>query len=105
MNDNIMVFHYFEPDKSKKLERRKREPNMFIAFRKEMMKFKPYNMKMTEFSKIVSKKWKNLTKDEKTELQRKYQINRDQKLQNMVNERVTVVNLDMIEGDNLTGCL
>ncbi|CAG8627707.1 941_t:CDS:2 [Funneliformis caledonium] len=61
---------------------RKREPNMFILYRKEMMRDKPYNMTMVRFSKLVSEKWKRLSEDEKTELQRRYQINRDQKSQN-----------------------
>jgi len=47
---------------------------------------------MTEFSKLVSEQWKRLTRDEKTELQRKYQINRDKKSQqNTVSECVTVI--------------
>ncbi|CAG8521771.1 973_t:CDS:1, partial [Funneliformis mosseae] len=65
---------------------KKRTPNMFILFRKEMMRYKPYNMQMTKYSKIVSEKWKKLSEVEKNELQRRYQINRDQKLQNPVNE-------------------
>ncbi|CAI2170842.1 7399_t:CDS:2 [Funneliformis geosporum] len=61
---------------------------MFISFRKEMMKYKPYNnMPMTKYSKFVSERWKNLSEEAKVELQRQYQINRDQKLRR---ERVTI---------------
>src|SRR3990170_3872282 len=92
MNNNTLVFHYFDPSETSALEKRKkREPNMFISYRKEMMRYKPYNMKMSEFSKLASERWKGLTKDEKTELQRKYQINRDKKSQQIpICERVAV---------------
>jgi len=62
----------------------RREPNMFISYRKEMMRYKPYNIPMTKFSKLVSEKWKQLSEEEKTELQRQYQINSDQKRKNTV---------------------
>ncbi len=65
---------------------------MFISYRKDMMRNKPYNIPMTEFSKLVSEQWKRLTRDEKTELQRKYQINRDKKSQqNAFSEYITVI--------------
>ncbi len=93
MNNNQIVFHFFEPETSKVSEKKKskisikkkREPNMFISYRKEMMRYKPYNMAMTKYSKLVSKWWRNLSENEKTKWQRKYQINRDQNLQNTVN--------------------
>ncbi|CAG8470740.1 12582_t:CDS:1 [Funneliformis caledonium] len=44
-------------------------------------------MPMTEYSKFVSERWKNLSEREKLYLQRKYQINRDQELRR---EHVTV---------------
>ncbi|CAG8578031.1 14205_t:CDS:1 [Funneliformis mosseae] len=90
MGNNRISFHFFEPETSKGSEKkiRKREPNMFILYRKEMMRDKPYNMTMVRFSKLVSEKWKQLSEDEKTELQRRYQINRDQKSQNSVKKYV-----------------
>ncbi|CAI2167378.1 5192_t:CDS:2 [Funneliformis geosporum] len=56
--------------------------------RAEMMRDKPYNMTMVRFSKLVSEKWKELSENEKTELQRRYQINRDQKSRNSVKKYV-----------------
>src|SRR6266542_662545 len=93
MGNNIIVFHFFDPETSKmSKKRKKREPNMFISYRKDMMRNKPYNIPMTEFSKLVSEQWKRLTRDEKTELQRKYQINRDKKSQqNAFSEYITVI--------------
>ncbi|CAG8456385.1 14926_t:CDS:1 [Funneliformis mosseae] len=83
MNGNN-TFHFLEPETSNrtiKEKPKKKEPNMFILFRKEMMKYKPYNnIPMTKYSKFVSEIWKNLSEIEKLYLQRKYQINRDQKL-------------------------
>ncbi|CAI2181475.1 20141_t:CDS:1 [Funneliformis geosporum] len=61
---------------------KRRSPNMFILYRKEMMKYRPKNIKMTEFSKIVSRKWHNLSEYEKNIWQRRYHINRDTQLQN-----------------------
>jgi len=43
----------------------------------------------TDYNKLLLELWNKLPKDEKVELQRKYQINRDQKLQNKVNENHT----------------
>ncbi|CAG8525930.1 4788_t:CDS:2 [Funneliformis caledonium] len=63
MGENLTQFHFFEPEKSEKRmnKPKKREPNMFISYRKEMMKHKPPNMQMTEYSKLVSKWWRNLS--------------------------------------------
>ncbi|CAI2187277.1 6242_t:CDS:1 [Funneliformis geosporum] len=37
-------------------------------------------MSMTKYSKFLSEKWKNFSEEAKVELQRQYQIKRDQKL-------------------------
>ncbi|CAI2184733.1 12831_t:CDS:1 [Funneliformis geosporum] len=81
-NTNNTNLYFLEPVTSKTLERRddtpkKRTPNMFISYRTEMLKFKPNNITMTEFSKQISTKWKNLSVEEKAELQKKYQISRE----------------------------
>ncbi len=44
------------------------------------MRYKSYNIPRLKFGTLVSEQWKKLTSDEITELQRRYQINRDQKL-------------------------
>ncbi|CAI2165534.1 14857_t:CDS:1 [Funneliformis geosporum] len=66
--------------------RSKREPNMFIMFRKNMMKHKPPNMTMRQYSKLVSKWWEKLSIDKKDELRRQYQIQRDRKKEKGRNE-------------------
>ncbi|CAI2181708.1 15889_t:CDS:1 [Funneliformis geosporum] len=82
-----MAYHFFEPENPKMNNSpRRRKPNMFIIYRKEMMKFKPSNIKMTEYSKLVSEWWKNHSIDEKWKLQRQYQIDRDQESQHTSNE-------------------
>ncbi len=101
--NNTLQFHFFEPETLKESKKnrgpKKREPNMFISFRNEMVKFKPYNIPMKIYSKQVSELWKGLSKDEKTKLQRIYQINRDQNLQNAVSEdEIGVGRID--EGSN-----
>ncbi|CAG8631040.1 4447_t:CDS:1 [Funneliformis caledonium] len=60
----------------------KKEPNMFMLYRKEMMNHRRPNTPMTEFSKLVSKEWKNLSDHEKMKWKRNYQTSRDKKLQN-----------------------
>src|ERR1044072_6088228 len=87
-NHHIMWFS-FDPEKALKKEnkkQKKREPNMFIAYRNEMMKSKPQNITMAKFSKLVSIKWKQLSKEEKDQWQRRYQINRDRKSQRTASE-------------------
>ncbi|CAI2183148.1 7196_t:CDS:1 [Funneliformis geosporum] len=81
------MYYFFEPETLPSLDKgpKRRKPNMFIMYRKDMMKHKPHNMPMTKYSKLVSEWWKKLSADEKAQLQRKYQIDRDQKLQNEVN--------------------
>ncbi|CAG8464184.1 16041_t:CDS:1 [Funneliformis caledonium] len=66
-----------ETPEKRQESRLKREPNMFISFRKDMMRYKPYNMPMTKYSQLVSGWWKKLSKDKKSELQKQYQIKRD----------------------------
>ncbi|CAG8665472.1 1552_t:CDS:1 [Funneliformis caledonium] len=79
------MFVFIEPDTLSSTEKapKKRKANMFIMYRKDMMKYRPHNMPMTKFSKLVSEWWKNLSVDEKARLQRQYQIDRDQELINV----------------------
>ncbi|CAI2179333.1 3995_t:CDS:2 [Funneliformis geosporum] len=59
--NHILSFHFLEPETSypsEKKESKNKEPNMFISFQK----------------------WKNFSEEAKVELQRQYQIKRDQKL-------------------------
>ncbi|CAG8665445.1 1550_t:CDS:1, partial [Funneliformis caledonium] len=83
MGDNNLPLYFFEPETSNASKRgpRRRRPNMFISYRKEMMKRKPPNMQMTDYSKLVSEWWKKLSANEKAKLQRRYQIERDQEVQ------------------------
>ncbi|CAI2181479.1 20143_t:CDS:1, partial [Funneliformis geosporum] len=60
---------------------KKKKPNMFILYRTEMLKYKPYNITMTEFSKMMSKEWRELPDYEKSKWQKYYHIIRDQQLQ------------------------
>ncbi|CAI2165544.1 14862_t:CDS:1 [Funneliformis geosporum] len=52
--------------------------NMFMMFRTEMMNTRDPNITMTEFSKLVSKRWRVLPEQEKLKYQRNYHIIRDQ---------------------------
>ncbi|CAG8562397.1 14603_t:CDS:1, partial [Funneliformis mosseae] len=91
------------PQTSKAYEEKpkKRIPNMFISYRNEMMKYKPNNIQMTKYSQLMSEKWKELSEIDKTELQRQYQINRDEKLSKRV-EYETVANQNGILPDGKT---
>ncbi|CAI2167385.1 5196_t:CDS:1 [Funneliformis geosporum] len=86
--------YFFEPEISNASEKdgspKKREPNMFIAYRNERMKDRTLNITMTEFSKQISEEWKKLSEEGKLKLQRNYQIIRDQKMQSVISERVVV---------------
>src|ERR1044072_9091900 len=79
----MMEIHFLEPETSempeKMKKRGKREPNMFILYRKDMIKDQPHNMSMTELSKLASERWKRLSDHDKAQLQRSYQISRDRK--------------------------
>ncbi|CAI2174607.1 5741_t:CDS:1 [Funneliformis geosporum] len=88
------MYYFFEPETLSSLDKgpKRRKPNMFIMYRKDMMKHKPHNMPMTKYSKLVSEWWKKLSADEKAQLQRKYQIDRDQKLQKEANARLSATN-------------
>ncbi|CAI2170197.1 19546_t:CDS:1 [Funneliformis geosporum] len=80
MGDELKVFQYtFTEGKSTK-QPVKRLPNMFISYRNDMMTKKPHNMPMTEYSRLVSKWWKELSESKKSELQMRYHIDRDRKL-------------------------
>ncbi|CAG8591258.1 3066_t:CDS:1 [Funneliformis mosseae] len=72
------TFYTYQPGKPVK---EKRHPNMFFLYRKDMMRYRPYNISMSEFSKTVSEKWKELSEDQKIRWQRKYHERRDKKLQ------------------------
>jgi len=74
--------------------RKRRIPNMFMMFRKERMKYRMPNVPMKEFSKLVSQEWKNLSEREKTELQRKYHINRDENLPKTAHGSFFVIDLN-----------
>src|ERR1044071_10056165 len=74
-------YYFLEPAASNVSGNRRprREPNMFITFRKEMMNHRPRNMPMKSYSKWIAIQWKNLPNDVKDQLQRKYQIKRDKR--------------------------
>ncbi|CAG8591261.1 3067_t:CDS:2 [Funneliformis mosseae] len=91
MSENYINLYFFAPETSKTLVRKdetskKRKPNMFILYRTDMLKYRPNNITMTEFSKQISAKWKNLSEREKAELQKKYQIKRDQNLNMFIDD-------------------
>ncbi|CAI2177239.1 19707_t:CDS:1 [Funneliformis geosporum] len=65
-----------------------RAPNIFIAYRKEMMKIKPDNMTMPEYSKMIAELWRQMPEEDKINRKRVYQIFRDQKLPNAVDKRM-----------------
>src|SRR6266540_3301089 len=104
MSDNKITFHFFKPETSKLSEKngipKKRGPNMFIVYRNKRMKDRPPNMTMTEFSKLVSKEWKMLSEEEKTELQRQYQINRDQVPNDEILERKIKFQRTKLQNEN-----
>ncbi|CAI2188487.1 8139_t:CDS:2 [Funneliformis geosporum] len=87
MNDNLIIIPFPTPETSENQNkiRKKREPNIFITYRNEMMKKKPLNMTMTEYSKLVSDWWRKIPEYEKAKRKRQYQINRDQK--QLLNEK------------------
>src|SRR5436190_23142521 len=62
-------------------EKKKRIPNCFILYRKEMMNNRPHNITMVEYSKIVGKKWNKLPQKEKNAWKKRYEIYRDCVLQ------------------------
>ncbi|CAG8665093.1 1854_t:CDS:1 [Funneliformis mosseae] len=86
MSKKDITFHFFTPETSnssgKECKNHKKKPNMFFIYRSEMMKFRPSNIPMKSYSKQVSGWWKKLSRENKDELQRRYQINRDQKSHN-----------------------
>ncbi|CAG8715427.1 8333_t:CDS:1 [Funneliformis caledonium] len=84
------MFYFIEPETLSSPEKipKRRKPNMFIMYRKDMMKYKPHNMPMTKYSKLVSAWWKNIPAEEKARLQRRYQIDRDQKLQEYARNKI-----------------
>jgi len=57
--------------------KKKRLANCFLLFRREMMKDRPYRMKMSNYSKRVSEMWQNLPEDKKIEWKRRYELNRE----------------------------
>src|ERR1043166_2831506 len=56
-------------------ERKKRKANCFILYRTELLKHRPENIRMTDFSRVVSVMWKCLDDDRKDIYRRKYEIN------------------------------
>ncbi|CAG8661874.1 15128_t:CDS:1 [Funneliformis mosseae] len=83
-----MELHFIEPLTAIKIETRgekkKRKPNIFIEFRKSMKRYKPHKMRMTTYSKLISKMWYKLPDEEKNKLRRNYQISRDTDGENMI---------------------
>ncbi|CAI2196182.1 20027_t:CDS:1, partial [Funneliformis geosporum] len=78
MSDNITFIPYdIQKLKKLRLTNKKKAPNMFILFRRDMMINKPPNMTMTNFSKFVSLQWKNLSDYEKAKYQKRSQLIRD----------------------------
>lgn len=77
MNTFPIIPHSFNTNTQKG---RKREPNAFILFRSYLRKKdNTKKMKMKEFSKLASIKWRKLTIEEKKEWDKKYHLNRDRK--------------------------
>jgi len=72
-----MTSNTLEKKKREPKKRKPRKPNIFIIYRKNMMKCKPYKMSMTDYSKLVSKWWKDLPKEEKAKMLKEYHIDRD----------------------------
>ena len=58
---------------------KKKKPNPFLLFRSALRKYLPgyENMPMTEFSKIASEFWKNLSSADKAVWRAHYDINKD----------------------------
>ncbi|CAG8579685.1 5968_t:CDS:1 [Funneliformis caledonium] len=83
-----MELHFIEPLTAIKIETRgekkKRKANIFIEFRKSMKRYKPHKMRMTTYSKLISKMWYKLPDEEKNKLRRNYQISRDTDGENMI---------------------
>lgn len=69
-------------------EKKKRTANCFLLFRKEMMNYRPSNITMIQYSKLVSEMWQNLSEDEKIDWKKKYEINRDCSSKEMSNEEI-----------------
>ncbi|PKC09807.1 hypothetical protein RhiirA5_498964 [Rhizophagus irregularis] len=79
INNLYVVHHSFLSPKKSTTKRKKRSANCFLLFRQEMMKERPYKMKMSNYSKRVSEMWQNLSEDEKIEWKRRYELNREVK--------------------------
>ncbi|GET61752.1 uncharacterized protein OCT59_012888 [Rhizophagus irregularis] len=77
INNLYVVHHSFLSPKKSTTKRKKRSANCFLLFRQEMMKERPYKMKMSNYSKRVSEMWQNLSEDEKIEWKRRYELNRE----------------------------
>ena len=55
---------------------RKRNANCFILYRTELLKHRPENIKMTDFSKVAAAMWRSLCDDQKAAYRRKYEMNK-----------------------------
>src|SRR3954452_22658024 len=82
--NNLHVHQYVLSTPGKK----RRTANCFFLFRKEMMNRRPNNIMMSEYSKLVSEMWQNLSEDEKVDWKKKYEINRDCSPNIMSNEEI-----------------
>ncbi|GES91732.1 hypothetical protein GLOIN_2v1766062 [Rhizophagus clarus] len=59
MNELRFIPYNIEKKKTKK------KPNTFIYFRNEMLKRNEISIRMTDFSRRIAEKWKELTEEEK----------------------------------------
>src|ERR1043165_3392010 len=96
-------YYFLEPAASNVSGNRRprREPNMFITYRKEMMNHRPRNMPMKSYSKWIAIHWKNLSNDEKAQLQRKYQIKRDKKAKISLSEEEKSLIISSIDSSKI----
>ncbi|RIA85247.1 hypothetical protein C1645_831068 [Glomus cerebriforme] len=75
-DNNLYIVQYTFPEKPSN-KRKKRPPCCFVLFGQAMLKEKPNNTTIADFSKTISEKWQNLTEKERIEWRRLYEINRD----------------------------
>ncbi|CAG8571070.1 2186_t:CDS:2 [Funneliformis mosseae] len=63
-----------------KNQQKKREPSMFMSFRKEKMKSKPTDISFADYFDEVTNLWKCMSEVERSEWQKNYNNNQDKKL-------------------------
>ena len=76
---------------------KKRAPNCFLFYRKEMIQYKQKNITMSEYSKIISIMWDNLPEEKKFSYKRRAELN-DYNLRNNIisaqNQFMSVLDLN-----------